>query len=118
MTASRIKTLEQKFTTAEMEVIGLCLDCALNGDPVIPHKHFPTLAGPNIEDAMEIVRAWPKVDIGSHVTRTTVRGVLHNLWGYPHNKRERVTQETGLTNSEIKDLFDRWQSAFPANDGE
>lgn len=118
MMASKSKTLEQQFSAAEVDAIGKCLNCALSGDPDIPNKHFPSLAGPNIDGAMEVVRDWTKVDFGNDVTRTTVRGVLHNLWGYPHNKWERVTQETGLTNREIKELFDRWRSAFQDVGGE
>ncbi len=102
---------EKVYSKEEVIAVGKCLQCALEDDPVLPHWEFPILTGVAVEDAMQVVRAWPDVELSDDDTGGTVHGVLANLIGYPHEEWERVTHETGLSQKEIKSLFTKLKNA-------
>lgn len=94
-------------------MIGKSLQTALGENPVLPHWEFPILTGVSVEKAMGVLKAWPDVDIGAETEWRVLRGVFHNLWGYPHRQAERVFTETGLRREDFRRFMDTMKTIKP-----
>ena len=100
------------FTLAEVEKIGACLELGLK-EEFIPAWEFSTLIPAKREEAIELVRRWPNVNIAEEKTWLITYGILANLWGYPHGETEWLERVIDEDKCIIKTWFNKIKtSAF------
>lgn len=103
-----MNTPSRHFTQHELTLIKAIFDLALTNN-WFEVSEFRTLIGVDIEEATDVVREWPDVDLSNEVVFLTVSNLLNNIAGYPHG-RDKELQYHGVTQVELSNWSKRLKS--------
>ena len=105
------------MSEADRKVIRRALVAAVHG-PYFPEWEFSALISVGASDVAGVLAAWPHAAHGlswerdpTRVQAVVVNNVLNNLVGYPHGASDRLPEDVGATEDELRRVQSRWREA-------
>jgi len=101
----------KNLTLDESEIVRQCMQCVANGNVILHDVEFQTIIGLEVDEFLEIFRAWPNLDENDKYVKLAISNTLNNLIGYPHDMQKSWNEVMETPLSEITRIFQKWKGS-------
>ena len=110
-----MNSLHNIFSNVELDRFKKLIQLSIEDGSIFPNWEFSILTGAQLDEAKQVCKNWPQVDLGDEGVYLVLRGILANVIGYPHKNWIQIHSRTSLNEASIRDFKQRLDKTWIAN---